>query len=108
MAKQEDFRITSHTSRLIQDGTQLLEQFLNDYQFNEESDDFINFINVGLPIMEVKHHETWRFICENPKVFNPIIDELGGIVEGDLDLDETVFRRLNYVWIKTIKDEEKV
>ena len=43
MAKQEDFRITSHTSRLIQDGTQLLEQFLNDYQFNEESDDFINF-----------------------------------------------------------------
>ena len=108
MAKQEDFRITSRTSRLIQDGTQLLEQFLNDYQFNEESDDFINFINVGLPIMEVKHHETWRFICENPKIFNPVIDKLGGIVEGDLDLDETVFRRLNYVWIKTIKDEEKV
>lgn len=108
MAKQEDFKITSRTSRLIQDGTRLLEEFLNDYQFDEKSDDFINFINVGLPIMEVKHHETWRFICENPEVFNPIIDKLGGIVEGELDLDETVFRRLNYVWIKTIKDEEKV
>ena len=102
MAKQEDFKITSDTSRLIQEGTQLLEQFLNDYQFDEESDDFINFINVGLPIMEVKHHETWRFICENPEVFKPVIDKLGGILEGDLDLDETVFRRPRYVWIKKV------
>jgi hypothetical protein len=102
MAKLEDFKITSNTSQLIQEGTQLLEQFLNDYQFNEESDDFINFINVGLPIMEVKHHETWRFICENPEIFNPIIDTLGGIVEGALDLNETVFRRPKYVWIKQI------
>ena len=93
MAKQEDFKITFDTSRLIQEGTQLLEQFLNDYQFDEEESDFINFINVGLPIMEVKHHETWRFICENPEVFNPIIDKLGGIVEGELDPDETVFSR---------------
>ena len=105
MAKQEDFKITSNTSRLIQKGTQLLEQFLNDYQFNEESDDFINFINVGLPIMEAKHHETWRFICENPEVFNPIIDTLGGIVEGVLDLNETVFRRPKYVWITEITNK---
>ena len=102
MAKQEDFKITSDTSRLIQEGTQLLEQFLNDYQFDEEKNDFINFINVGLPIMEVKHHETWRFICENPEVFKPVIDKLGGILEGDLDLDETVFRRPRYVWIKKV------
>ena len=102
MAKQEDFKITSDTSRLIQEGTQLLEQFLNDYQFDEENDDFINFINVGLDIMEVKHHETWKFICENPEVFKPIIDKLGGILEGDLDPDETVFRRPRYVWIKKV------
>ena len=96
MAKQEDFKITSYTSRLIQEGIQLLEQFLNDYQFNEESGDniILNFINVGLDIMEVKHHETWRFICENPEIFNPIISKLGGVLDGPLNVNETVFRRL--------------
>ena len=96
MATQEDFKITSETSRLIQEGTNLLATFLNDYQFDEESDDFIDFINVGLPILDDKHHEAWRFICDNPKIFEPIITKLGGITERGLNLDETVFLRLSY------------
>ena len=107
MATQKDFLATSETSRLIQEGTNLLAEFLNDYQFDEENDNFIDFINVGLPIMEVKHHETWRFICDNPEIFKPILSELGGIVEGNLDLDETVFRRIKWVWIRIPADEVK-
>lgn len=98
MAKQQDFKETSETSRLIQEGTNLLAKFLNDYQFDEDGDDFLDFINVGLPIMEAKHHETWRFICKNPEVFNPILYLLGGKVEGGLfDLEETVFTRFKWV-----------
>ncbi len=109
MATGKDFLATSETSRLIQEGTNLLATFLNDYQFDEENDDFIDFINVGLPIMEVKHHETWRFICDNPEIFKPVLSKLGGRTEsGSFDLEETVFRRFKYVWIKYIKDEEKV
>jgi hypothetical protein len=108
MATRKDFLKTNETSRLIQDGTNLLATFLNDYQFEEGSAEFIDFINVGLPILDDKHHEAWRFICDNPKIFEPIITKLGGITERGLDLDETVFRRLSYVWIKYIEDEEKV
>ena len=108
MATRKDFLKTNETSRLIQEGTNLLATFLNDYQFEEGSAEFINFINVGLPILDDKHHEAWRFICDNPEIFEPIITKLGGITERGLDLDETVFHRLSYVWIKYIEDEEKV
>ena len=108
MATRKDFLKTNETSRLIQEGTNLLATFLNDYQFEEGSAEFINFINVGLPILDDKHHEAWRFICDNPKIFEPIITKLGGITESGLNLDETVFLRLSYVWIKYIEDEEKV
>lgn len=108
MATRKDFLKTNETSRLIQEGTNLLATFLNDCQFEEGSAEFINFINVGLPILDDKHHEAWRFICDNPKIFEPIITKLGGITERGLDLDETVFLRLSYVWIKYIEDEEKV
>jgi len=108
MATRKDFLKTNETSRLIQEGTNLLATFLNDYQFEEGSAEFINFINVGLPILDDKHHEAWRFICDNPKIFEPIITKLGGITERGLNLDETVFHRLSYVWIKYIEDEEKV
>ena len=95
---KKDFLATSETSRLIQEGTDLLATFLNDYQFDVESDYFIDFINVGLPIMEVKHHETWRFICDNPSIFKLILNELGGKTEsGSFDLNETVFTRFKWV-----------
>jgi len=98
MATKKDFLATGETSRLIQEGTNLLATFLNDYQFDVESDDFIDFINVGLPIMEVKHHETWRFICDNPSIFKLKLNELGGKTEGgSFDLEETVFTRFKWV-----------
>ena len=109
MATRKDFLATSKTSRLIQEGTNLLATFLNDYQFEEGSADFINFINVGLPILDDKHHEAWGFICDNPEIFKPILSELGGKIEGgSFNLEETVFTRFKYVWIKYIEDEEKV
>ena len=109
MATRKDFLKTNETSRLIQEGTNLLATFLNDYQFEEGSAEFLDFINVGLPILDDKHHEAWRFICNNPKIFEPVLSELGGRIEGgSFDLEETVFRRFKYVWIKVIKDEEKV
>lgn len=108
MATKKDFLATSETSRLIQEGTNLLATFLNDYQFDEENDDFIDFINVGLPIMEVKHHETWRFICDKPEIFKPILSELGGKIQGgSFNLEETVFTRFKWVWIKMEVDEVK-
>ena len=107
MATGKDFKETSETSRLIQEGTNLLATFLNDYQFDEESDEFIDFINVGLPILVPEKHEAWRFVCENPEIFKPIIGKLGGIVEGNLDLDETVFRRIRWVWVRIPADEVK-
>ncbi len=100
MATKKDFLETSETSRLIQEGTNLLATFLNDYQFDEESNDFIDFINVGLPIMEVKHHETWRFICDNPEIFKPVLSKLGGIVENGFGLEETVFGRYPGLYMK--------
>ena len=101
MAKEKDFLETGETSRLIQEGINLLATILNDYQFDEDGDDFLDFINVGLPIMEVKRHETWRFICDNPEIFKPILSELGGKIEsGVFDLEETVFTRFKWVWIR--------
>jgi len=108
MAKEKDFLATGEKSRLIQEGTNLLATILNDYQFDEDGDDFLDFINVGLPIMEVKHHETWRFICDNPEIFKPILSELGGKIEGGVfDLEETVFTRFKWVWIKMEASEVK-
>jgi len=95
MATNKHFKVTSETSVLIQEGTRLLEQFLNDYQFDEESDDFLDFINVGLPIMDVKHHEAWKFICDNSELFTSILGKLEGKTQGGFNLEETVFERLN-------------
>jgi len=108
MATEKDFLATGETSRLIQEGTNLLATILNDYQFDEDGDDFLDFINVGLPIMEVKHHEAWRFICDNPETFKPILSHLGGKIEGGVfDLEETVFTRFKWVWIRMEASEVK-
>ena len=95
MATYKHFRATVETSVLIQEGTRLLEQFLNDYQFDEENGDFLDFINVGLPIMDDKHHEAWKFICDNTELFTPILSKLEGKTQGGFNLEETVFERLN-------------
>ena len=81
-------------SRDLSRSIDLLTEFLTDEQFEKGRE---GFLNVGLDLLSEDRHETWRFICSRPEVFLPIINSLGGKVDG-LHLDETVFYRKENPW----------
>ena len=81
-------------SRDLSRSIDLLTEFLTDEQFEKGRE---GFLNVGLDLLSEDRHETWRFICSRPEVFLPIINSLGGKVDG-LHLDETVFYRKGNPW----------
>jgi hypothetical protein len=63
-----------------------------DYQFDTDHSGYLGFINVGADLWvgdDLKG--TWSYIVSRPDLFEPIFEELGLVVEGRLDLDETVF-----------------
>ncbi len=95
-----DFGKTNSISEIIQKGTALLAKFLTDYQFDEEHEDYLGFLNVGGPLMSDEDANTFKFICDNPTIFRPIISAMGGVLENDrLDYTETIFHRKQHVYI---------
>jgi len=71
----------------------LLDQFLNDYQFDPSDSGYLGFINVGRELLvKEEDRNTWSFICQNPRLFEIVLDALGGKTENGFREDETVFR----------------
>jgi hypothetical protein len=62
-----------------------------DYQLDPEDPGYLGFINVGVCWSEEEDWRTWSYIVSRPDLFKPIFEELGLVVEGRLDLEETVF-----------------
>ena len=70
----------------------MLVDIKEDYQFNPEDPGYLGFINVGLDQwIGEEYKRTWTYIVSKPDLFYPIFEELGLVVEGRFDLDETVF-----------------
>jgi len=72
-------------------GIELIHKFLSDYQFDKEDEGYLGFLNVGVDLLNEEDAETFEYICDNPDVFEPIIDECGGDTEDGLHKEETVF-----------------
>jgi hypothetical protein len=84
------FRIPANQ---LEEAINLLEGFKNDLtQFDKNHPYHIEFLNVGIGILDEKVHSPWKLICEHPTIFGKTIDKLGMAFDGKLDIDETVFR----------------
>ena len=63
-----------------------------DFQFDTQDPGYLGFVNVGLDLWVGEESKaTWTYIVNNPDLFGPIMDRLGLVIEGRLDIDETVF-----------------
>lgn len=82
--------------KMIKDGVALLEKFLTDFQFNEADERYCGFLNVGIPdvVIGEEDYVTFRFICNNPNIFESILKELGGDTESGFHEEETIFIKL--------------
>jgi len=85
--------MTQKNYEMIVKGTDLIYAICNDEQFDPTHEIYQGFLNVGyggyVPTTDIV---TWKFICNNPNIFKPIIYKLGLKLEDDiLDYEETVF-----------------
>ena len=76
----------------ILSAVELLADISQDYQFDPLDSRYLGFINVGIDLLVAEESKTaWTYIVNRPDLFKPIIEELGLAIEGELDIDETVF-----------------
>ncbi len=70
----------------------LLEKFMNDYQFDPNDSGYLGFLNVGRDLL-VKEEDknTFSFICQNPRLFEMVLDALGGRTANGFHENETIF-----------------
>lgn len=76
----------------VMKGVTLLMDFRNDFQFDEEDQGYLGFLNTGVPLLNDEDGETFRFIVENQEWYAPVMEKLGLTTEQGFDEDETVFR----------------
>ena len=63
-----------------------------DFQFDTQDPGYLGFVNVGLDLWVGEESKAaWTYIVNHPDLFGPIMDRLGLVIEGRLDIDETVF-----------------
>jgi hypothetical protein len=83
--------MTHKNFEMIAKGLQFIHyDIAGDEQFDPTNELYCGFLNVGLDTVD--DQITWKFICNNPDIFKPIISKLGLKLEGGvLNIDETVF-----------------
>jgi hypothetical protein len=70
----------------------LLEQFMNDYQFDPNDSGYLGFLNVCIELLvKEEDRNTFSFICQNPGLFEMVLDALGGRTENGFHENETIF-----------------
>ena len=76
----------------ILSAVELLADIRKDYQFDPLDPGYLGFINVGIDLLVGEESKNaWTYIVNRPDLFKPIIEELGLVIDGKLDIDETVF-----------------
>jgi hypothetical protein len=90
----KDLGVLTRSARII-GGVDLLQRLLHDFQLDPDDPGYLGYVNVGKDhFLDETDSRVFCFICDNPQIFMPIIEALGGGIEGDrLDEDETVFFR---------------
>ena len=79
----------------IMKGVILLIDFRNDYQFDEENEDYLGFLNTGVDLLSDEDAETFRFIVRNQDQYLEVMEKLGLTTEWGLNEEETVFRLID-------------
>ena len=70
----------------------LLEVFMRDYHFDPSDSGYLGFLIVGTSLLvKEEDKDTFSFICQNPRLFEMVLDALGGRTANGFHENETIF-----------------